>query len=379
MKLRVKAWLPAALIAILASAPVGVRANNPVWPPPTADWAGTTDINWTATRDGTPVFPKRVGIVAYCADLYHNAGDTGLQAGKRNVRDSFAKQSVQAFFGGTVGGNWFLDGPFDTFGHYGAQNLVDYFAYDDSITRLRDVEVIDGSLFLPTATQLIRNFDIVIAYTDNKCGQPIPNAIANSAADALSGFIAVPGKKLLLTGFAFSSSIGFGNAVFAAGLSPLRKGGPGLDQRCNRDTPCPVGTCPAGCTLSGDPPECRDDVTGANCTAYTPTSANGTLGTNNADLACDQMLANVRGPTTSSWATALTEANVATGASLCLNYDISPPVPFLAINAARNIMAVNAFPPDSADIQKFWFGCIFGNMLQYFSGDIDRCTTSFCR
>lgn len=395
---------PAALaaLALLLAAPPTPRAEEPV-NPPSASWAGTTDIAWT-------VPPKRVGILAYCADLYHNAGDTGLQAGKRSAKLAGEKANLQALV--NVGPNvefdpvtgrpidhpWFLDGPFRRLGQYGAQNVADYFAYDDGIDRERDLTVIDGDLLNPTATQLIQNFDIVVAYTDNKCGQPIPTGIANSASTALATFAQSPGKKLILTGFAFSTSIGFGNAIFANGLSPLRKGGPGLAP-CSRGTvdgfdnpapgPCQIGVCPAGCGLVGDPPECQDSTTGAYCPPlYEPSTAT-TLGTNNADGACSELLNNVRGPTSSSWGTALTQASVAPGASLCFNYNSTSAagtplngagVPFVAINQARNVVAINAFPPDAKDIQKFWFGCIVGNAIQYLSGDTHRCPTyPFCQ
>ncbi len=365
-----KASLVSVLVATISTA-APVSAGEPLWPPPTANWAGTTPIV-LAVRNGDQIFAKRVGILAYCADLYHGAGDTGLQAGKVDVQNSSAKQALQAQFG-IIGAPWFLDGPFDLMGHYGAQNVADYLAYDDSINRERDVEVIDGSLILPTATQLIQNFDILVAWTDNNCGQPIPTSIANSAANALAGFITVPGKKLILTGFAFSSSIGFGNAIFAAGLSPLKKGGPALDLRCNRGTPCPIGACPAEFFPTGVPAECRDAAGNFAFPTYQPFLGPDT------DFACGNMLASVNGPTSSSWATALASpASLASGATLCFNYDIAAPaLPFLAINAARNIIAINAFPPDDSDIQKFWFGCILGNALQFLSGD-NRCTTQTC-
>jgi len=347
------------LIALVFVAAIAgnALADQPI-PPPTPNWSGTTDIFWkdADNQPGVQIYPKRVGILAYCADLYHNAGDVGLQPG---VPQGSGRRN------------------FDYLGQYGAQNVVDYLGYDDTIDRLRDAQIIDGDLVMPTGTQLINNFDIIIAYTDNKCGQPIPNQIANAAGAALSQFITAPGKKLILTGFAFSNTIGFGNAIFGAGQSPFTKGGPGL-AACRRAAAggpvCEIGTCPAAnpatgnpCTLAGTPPECRDDVTGQVCTAFQPLPSGG-------DQACSELLRNVNGPTSSSWATALTSANVAAGATLCFNYD-SPNslVPFVAINAARNIIAINAFPPDRDDIQKFWFGCMLGNAVQYFSGDTKRC------
>lgn len=360
--------------------------------------AGTAGTALAAGTDNAAVGAnrKRVGILAYCADMYHNAGDTGLQSNKANIQFGSVKQGLANLGSGNALGvtgngpqnflvvngrspesflpNLFQDGPFGNLGQYGAQNLADYLAYDDGIDRVRDIEVIDGDLVQPTATQLIQNFDIVIAYTDNKCGEPIPGSIANQAANALAGYVASPGKKLILTGFAFSSTLGFGAGIFGPGQSPLTKGGPG-NAACTRDAPCAVGLCPAPCAMvpTAKGPECQDGAS-QQCTLYQPV-VGGVLGTNNAaDQACREFLNNVGGPTSSSWATALTRANVRPNASLCINYD-SPTanVPYIAINAARNIVAINAFPPDATDIQKSWFGCQFGDVIQYLSGDLNRC------
>jgi hypothetical protein len=394
---RIKLVLPAAVLAVIATTGSAL-ADDPI-PPPTTNWAGTTDIEWTSLTDGTPVYPKRVGILAYCADIAHNAGDTGLQGNKKSIKDYGQKQALANLASGLPFdyfpqqpgelqpplGNWFLDGPFSYLGQYGAQNIVDYLAYDDGIDRLRDVQVIDGDLVLPSGAQLIQNFDILIAYTDNKCGQPIPAPISNSAARALADFVSASTpdapKKLILTGFAFSRSIGFGNAIFGNGMSPLKKGGPGLAP-CARQLsadgsrgPCFIGTCPDGFAPTGIPAECRDANDNFVQPIYQPAPET-------ADFACEHMLPNVNGPTSSSWATALTPAEVDRTATLCFNYDNPPAglpatydvssVPFLAMNAERTIVAVNAFPADRDDIQKFWFGCILGNIVQYLSGDTTR-------
>jgi hypothetical protein len=270
-------------------------------------------------------------------------------------------------------------------GHFGAKNVYDYFLYDDSIDRPSDVVLVDGDREQPTAGELIRNFDVVIAYTDNRCGTPIPAGIATQAGNALAGFIAAPGKGLILTGFAFASSIGLGDAIFAPGLSPIRKGGPALDTTCTRSTPCPIGSCaglvaPDGttCTPQGTPALCLDQ-SGNSCgnAVYQPFSP-GAPGFR--DFTCDNFLINVKGPTSSSWASALTGANVAPNATLCLNYDgAASAVPFLAINRARNIVAFNAFPADSKDIVKFWYGCILGNAFEFLARDgVSRCPGSGC-
>jgi len=367
--------------------------------------AGTDDNRFM----GDQATRKRVGIIAYCADMYHNAGDTGLQSNKASIQNRFEKNNLADLADNglldsstTFLGMWFLDGPFSNLGQYGAQNIVDYLAFDDGIDRVRDLVLIDGDLLLPTGPQLINNFDIVIAYTDNKCGPTLPINVANSGAKALSDFLAVAGKKLILTGFAFSTDLGFGNAIYAAGMSPLTKGGP-ANAACSREVPCFIGSCPAtnpttganpcGMVQGNRGPECEvlvlsnpDDPnsplvgSGTYCTTYQPV-VGGVLGTNNADQACREFLNAVNGPTSSSWATALTQANVARGASLCINYDtdVNTPGdpatanPFIAINAARNIVAINSFPPDAVDIQKFWYGCLLGDVVQYLSGDTTRC------
>jgi len=59
---------------------------------------------------------------------------------------------------------------------------------------------------------------------------------------------------------------------------------------------------------------------------------------------------------------------------LCFNYEApNDTVPFIAINQTRNIIAINSFPPDRDDIQKFWYGCMLGNAVEYFSGNTNRC------
>jgi len=359
--------------------------------------AGTDDTRFM----GDQATRKRVGIIAYCADMYHNAGDTGLQSNKQSINNRSQKRNLadladNGLLDGSTDflGMWFLDGPFSNLGQYGAQNVVDYLAFDDGIDRVRDLVLIDGDLLLPTSTQLINNFDIVIAYTDNKCGPTLPNSVVTSATNALTGFVGAPNKKLILTGFAFSTDLGLGTQIYGKGLSPLGKGGP-ANAACTREAPCFIGACPAtnpttgagpcGIVQGAKGPECEvldvdGNGTGVYCTAYQPNDGV-VLGTNNADQACREFLNNVKGPTSSSWATALTQANVAAGASLCVNYDVdvntpgdpATSVPFIAINAARNIVAINSFPPDAVDIQKFWYGCLLGDVVQYLSGDISRC------
>lgn len=355
-----RSLLVVSILTSLILAPAAL-AREPELPGP--GQIGSTEI----LLNGFPA--KRLGIVAYCADLAPNADQMGLQDGG-------------PFFAGS--GDAARGRFMNVMGHFGAKNVYDYFLYDDSIDRPRDVVLIDGDREQPTAGELIRNFDVVIAYTDNRCGTPIPPAIATQAGNALAGFIAAPDKGLILTGFAFSSSIGLGDAIFAPGLSPIRKGGPALQPACTRATPCPIGVCPPGYTAAhpgGDPArplQCEDDANPGRFLErvdYQPFVANAP----GSDLACDHMLINVKGPTSSSWATALTRANVASSATLCFNYDgAASSTPFLAINRARNVIAINAFPPDSRDIVKFWYGCILGNAFEYLAGNRVRCPGGGC-
>lgn len=353
---------------------------------------GTSEI---VERDGRGSV-ARVGVLAYCSDLAPNAAALGLMAYQRSARDGL------------------VDGSFNRQGQFGAQNLVDMLMYDDGIPRFRDVVLIDGDREQPTAAELLENFDVVIAFTDKQCGIPIPSGIANQAAQALVQF-ANAGGGVVLTGFAFSNEIGFGNALFRPGMSPFRKGGPGIDTRCSRPGqlrdpadpngpsvtgpgPCAIGSCvglvsrnggtcaprfpnPSPEFPDGDPSRAKECLDEEFARCDNPTIAGSTdpiflpfpVTT---DKACDHMLSEVDGPTISSWATALTEADVDPSATLCFNYDIDRgglPLPFLAINADRNIVAMNTFPPDANDINKFWYQCQVGNAVQYAAGNRDKC------
>lgn len=103
-------------------------------------------------------------------------------------------------------------------GEFGAQNLADALIADG---RFGSVTVIDGDVVLPTAQFLLDHFDTVIAVTDSGCGENNSD-IANSAAEALEGY-ALGGGGLVLSTFGFSTCIGFGDAIFAPGLSPFQR------------------------------------------------------------------------------------------------------------------------------------------------------------
>ena len=179
-------------------------------------------------------------------------------------------------------------------------------------------------------------------------------------------------------------------------MSPIRKSSAALDVTCNRESArlgaCNVGACvpPNFIVQNGNGfPECHAPVLDENGQPVLVDPTNPDLGfvdsgniattyqpfTPTADLVCEQMLASVKGPTTSSWVNAIPAASLAPGATLCFNYDgaASTTTPFIAVNANRNVIAVNAFPADATDIQKFWFSCILGNTVEWLSG-VRKCT-----
>ena len=394
MKQQTIRCIAAGLVGLLGAGqcladPLNVRSRDIF--APEAGQIGTSDILERQGRNGV----ARVGVLAYCSDIAPNAAALGLMAYQSGARDHFHPPS-----GPSEGG--IVDGSFDRQGQFGAQNLVDMLMYDDGIPRFKDVVLVDGDRERPTGGELLENFDVVIAFTDKQCGIPIPRGIANQAANALVQFVN-GGGGLVLTGFSFDTEIGFGDAIFRPGLSPFRNAGQGIDTRCTRPSPmrdpvtgdlvevpgpCPIGSC-AGltspnelpCTAEfpgGDPANPKEclDAEGAFCgdplfQPHPPTD----------DLACDHMLSLVNGPTISSWATALTETDVDPSATLCFNYDIDrggQPLPFLAINADRNIVALNTFPPDANDINKFWYQCQVGNAVQYAAGNRDKCEDRGC-
>lgn len=395
MKVKIIHSTAACVIGLLCSIqvladPLNVRSTRIF--APVAGQIGTSGILERDGRDRA----ARVGVLAYCADLAPNAAALGLMAYQNGARRHNHTDGRSDF--GVV------DGSFNRQGQFGAQNLVDMLMYDDGIPRFTDVVLVDGDRDMPTGQELLENFDVVIAYTDNKCGIPIPEDIADHAARSLRRFVR-GGGGLVLTGFAFNEQIGFGDAIFRRGLSPFRKTDAGLDGRCSRPGPlanpstgeidvfdvpgpCAIGRCPAPCTPqfpgfpeNPDPTQAKIclDSAGVRCenTDTIPSSTDPLFQPFpvTPDKACDHMLSLVDGPTISSWATALTEADVDPTATLCFNYDNieGTPLPFLAINADRNIVALNTFPPDAHDINKFWYQCQVGNAIQYAAGNQDKC------
>lgn len=201
----------------------------------------------------------------------------------------------------------------DLAGEFGAQNTVDTLVTDG---RFSSVTLIDGDVVLPDAQFLLDNFDAVIAMTDNRCGFTIPQFIADSAADALAGF-ASNGGGVVLSAFGFSPTIGFGNSIFGPALSPFQKAG--------------AGNAPAGTV---------------DLTNISPAPG------------CQCPLSGVSSPLSSVFANfvALSE-----GASLCASY--SNGTPFLAVNAAGNIIGLNTFPADASDNTQSSYRQLIGNVV----------------
>ncbi len=104
--------------------------------------------------------------------------------------------------------------------HHGAQGTADALAGD---ARFSTVTVVDGDAAQPSGADLAQAYDVVLAATDGEC-----MAFAQSG-QALADFAASGGAVVLTTfGFAGSpessdGSIGFGDAIFAAGLSPFSR------------------------------------------------------------------------------------------------------------------------------------------------------------
>jgi hypothetical protein len=188
----------------------------------------------------------------------------------------------------------------DLTGVFGAQNTVTTLNADG---RFGSVALIDGDVALPTAQDLRDNFQCVIAMSDNRCGFNAP-ALA-SGANALAGFASTGGGVVLATfGFSGPGGIGFGPAIFAAGLSPFQQAG--------------ISNAAAGGITI--PPAVGDGIP-----------------------VCDRMLAGV-GSTSSSFANFV---NLSAGAVLCENYDNGRHV--LAINAGGNVVGLNTFPASQSN------------------------------
>jgi len=412
--------------AFAQTAPFG----NMTGPQPTvAGQIGTSQVQRGLDVNGNQLLTKRVGVIAYCADIAPNADDAGIfgrqefQEGVDNMTNLWFNAS---FLCPQCLKNPILDAT--TIGYFGAQNIVDMIMYDDGIPRFSDVVLVDGDKELPTGAALAQNFDAIIVYTDNKCGVPIPVNIANSAAKALTDFLALgtaaAPKGAVVTGFAFNTSIGLGNGAFGGGLVPFRKTSPAVDTRCSPTDPlgegrgpCTIGFCPAPsvrmfsptgsapacfscpaltCDPAVDPNCCDPNDPNVNIGCTVPSLAcssvpdplhtgfNTCLDSTSAfcgqpvnpvndptniqpDRVCQSLWKGVNGPTSASFAS--TGVTLNTNAVLCGNYLGYADLPLVAVNQARNVVTLNLFPAYSEDLRKTWFSCILANAAIYASGE----------
>lgn len=204
----------------------------------------------------------------------------------------------------------------DITGEFGAQNLIDALVADG---RFGSVTLVDGDVELPTAQFLLENFDTVIAVTDNRCGEPTPQEVADAAAAALAGF-AQSGRGVVLSTFGFSTCIGFGDAIFAPGLSPFQK------------------------------VECFNAFNGGLINLDT-------IGPN---PICQCIFNGVTGPVTVE-PTFSNTVTLSPGADLCASYVNN--LPFAAVNSAGNIIALNTFPFYITDLQQEAYRRLVANAL----------------
>jgi hypothetical protein len=209
----------------------------------------------------------------------------------------------------------------DLTGVIGAQNLVNALIADG---RFGSVTLVDGDAVLPTAQYLLNNFDAVIAVTDNKCGIPMPQNIADSAGNALAGF-AQGGGGIVLSSFGYSGMIGFGNAIFTPGLSPFQKGGAN--------------------TFNGGQVD---------------------LSSVGPDPICQCIFNGVIGPINviSSYSN---EAALSPGATLCASYING--LNFAAVNLAGNIIGLNTFPFEEAQLAQESYRRLVANAILCVCGE----------
>jgi hypothetical protein len=186
----------------------------------------------------------------------------------------------------------------DLEGSEGALNLANALLADG---RFGIIVLIDGDAFLPTAQYLLDNFDAVIAISRAFCGIPTPQNIADSAANALAGF-AQGGGGVVLSAYGFSTCVGFGDAIFAAGLSPFQK------------VQCPdaIGEFEVDLNSVGPDPVCQCIFNG------------------------------VTGPIVLQYPFFPNVVALSPGATLCAAYTNG--MGFAAVNPAGNIIGLNVFP-----------------------------------
>jgi hypothetical protein len=205
----------------------------------------------------------------------------------------------------------------DLTGAEGADNVARALLADG---RFGSVTVIDGDESRPSAADLLGHFAAVVAMTDNRCGQPIPQDVADAAANALAGF-AQGGGGVVLTTFGFSDQsnggIGFGAVIFADGLSPMQPAAP--------------GNAAAGAV----------DVAGASTAPV-----------------CLALLDGVTSPLSSTYANQVSLSN---GATWCASY--ANGLSFLAVNSTGNVVGLNSFPAHQLDVEQPAYARLVSNTV----------------
>jgi hypothetical protein len=169
-------------------------------------------------------------------------------------------------------------------------------------------------------TTLQNGYDCVVAITDLGCGIPMPDAIANTAANTLAAY-ANGGRGLVLTPFSFAQprpSLGLGSAVFTPGLSPLE------------------GTSIYNSFLSG---------------AFNTSSMS-------ALPACSKITQGVTGSFGSGLAN---DTALAAGGTLCVGYTSG--MPAVAVNTTGRVVGFNSFPSDQAAQAQAGYRKLFANSV----------------
>lgn len=185
--------------------------------------------------------------------------------------------------------------------------------------RFGPVTLMPANETLPSAATLKGSFDCVVAITDLGCGVPMPDSIADSAANALAGY-AGSGGGVVLTSFGFAQprpSLGLGAAIFAPGLSPL-----------------------TGHSIYNIYP------------GYVKTAAMSPA------PACAKVIQGVSGDIVSSFGN---ETSLNSGSTACATYYSG--LPAVALNESGNVVGFNGFPSAAVDIAQPGYRRLFANSV----------------
>jgi len=186
--------------------------------------------------------------------------------------------------------------------------------------RFGAITLVPADQTLPSAANLQANFDCVVATTDLGCGIPMPDNIADAAADSLAAY-AKSGGGVVLTAFDFAQprpSLGLGGAIFAAGLSPL------------------LGTSIFNSGNAGG-----IDTAGMSV-----------------DPACSKIVEGVTGTLNSSFAN---DVMLAQNATKCVSYLCG--MPAVAVNQGGKVIGFNSSPYSSTDIAQTPYKRLFSNSV----------------